>query len=147
MRLPRFTAETSLYEGSGQYRSGPTGAPSGHIVAAALWDPPQISLAYIPPRPPFGTGFPGTLIVTGDNFTPNSTVHLEIENCSSDRLADDVGTTPSSQICRDPLHCYFSPGGHFDKGIPCFCGGTGTVTAIDATGPRATATVNLDPCS
>jgi len=147
MRLPQFRAEASLYERSGQYRTYPTASPSGHVVATALWDPPQISVTYIPPPYPYGHGFPGTLIVAGENFTPNSMVHLEIDNCHSGLDATDVPTTPSSSgPCRDPLHCYWYPGGQFGTSIPCFCGGTATVAAIDASGPRATGTVDLVPC-
>jgi hypothetical protein len=171
MSTPGFTAETSLYTSSGQYygarASGQDGVglqPAAPITFGNLCQrfpwlcqiQPSLSVTYQPPQPPFGKGFPGTLIITGNNFASNSDVTLTIDNCSAFRERTMVHTSSDRSACLavPPYTCFTIPGGSFTTSIQCYCGGTGTplcpgavacVEAQDASGDKATGTTAI-PC-
>jgi hypothetical protein len=113
-------------------RFGPRSCCSGQCAAdgtCAL--PPQVHVTYQPPQPPYGHGFPGTLTVTGTNFTPGGKVHLRIDNCDAFPYGFDVS----------------APIGSFSTSVACYCPGTATVEAFDyATGLKGNGAAALVPC-
>jgi hypothetical protein len=115
-------------------RFGPQSCCSGHCGAdLTCVPPPQISVTYQPPQYPYGHGFPGTLTVTGQNFTRDVDVLLTIDNCDVNPYQFPVHTSAAL--------------GNFNKSVPCFCPGTATVKAVDtATGDQANGAANLVPC-
>jgi hypothetical protein len=147
MNLPGFTAETSLYRSGHHYRSRNSMVSQDLVVPAFPWDSPQINVRYQPPQPPFGRGFPGTLTITGTNFSPNEDLLLTITNCASGGIPCRTGahTTKSFSYC-NRWDCRFYFGGEFHQTVPIFCGGDTTVTVQDPAGNViATGTTSL-PC-
>jgi hypothetical protein len=149
MIIPRFTAEASLDVSRGCYRSCALAAAASpdRVLPAFPWDPPQITVAYRPPSFPFGPGFPGTLIVTGDNFAPDVDVTIRASNCGEGGVGvgADAHTTKSFDYCPHPWDCRRYFGGHFSASVSCFCGGISNVEARDTAGNAATGVANL-PC-
>jgi len=146
MNMPGFTAEVSFYRAGRRYRSRQATPAQDRVVPAFPWDPPQINVSYQAPQPPLGEGFPGTLVITGENFAPDAEVTVTADNCSGafhDRT--QVHTSPSFDYCPNPLFCRHYFGGEFSATIPCFCGGASSVTANDTVGNFATGAADL-PC-
>jgi len=147
MKVPGFTAEASLYSARRQYQVRQIAALSDRVVAAFPWDPPQLtSVSY---QSPSGPGFPGTLTVKGQNFTPDADILLTIYNCDAYPLRSSVHTTKSFDLCWPPLHpryCNRYFGGEFTTSVSCFCGGRASVESLDLqSGDTATGGTNL-PC-
>jgi len=130
------------------YRSRNTVTSDNQVVPAFLWDAPQIKVSYQPPKPPYGRGFPGTLTVTGQNFSPNTDLLLTITNCGGGGLPcrTSVHTTQSYFYCPHYPQCRYYIGGEFYTTIPIYCGGDTTVTAQDGTGNELAIGATSLPC-
>jgi len=147
MTLPGFTAEAGLERSRMRYSArwrraggtllGPaaplfTGIiPIRNICEIAPWlcvPSPRISVSYRPPQPPYGSGFPGTLTVQGQNFASDVDVTLNICNCDLNPYQTIVHTSPDRYACLavPPYTCYTIPGGSFTTAVSCYCGGGGT---------------------
>src|SRR5215813_14889604 len=108
MKVPGFTAEASLYSARRQYQVRQIAALSDRVVAAFPWDPPQLtSVSY---QSPSGPGFPGTLTVKGQNFTPDADILLTIYNCDAYPLRSSVHTTITVDLCTPTLTLPFCNG-------------------------------------
>jgi hypothetical protein len=139
MTIPGFTAEASLFKASRQYHVTRLRVWSDRVAAAFPWDPPQLTVSYRP-------GFPGTLTVSGQNFTPDVDVLLTISNCEVNPYQFTVHTTKRFSYCPHPWNCRYYYGGDFTTAVGCYCGGTATVEAIDGqSGNTASAAAGL-PC-
>lgn len=154
MTMPGFTAEGSVYKATGRYCGmNIAGLASGREGAvAALWfrpitgpiilplqPPPQITVAYQPPPPPYGSGFPGTLTITGQYFASNVDVKLAVCNCDVDPVVIDAHTSSDRSACLavPPYNCFTIAGGTFTATVSCYCGGGGTLLACDGPGGNA----------
>src|SRR5262245_58612628 len=141
MSFPGFTAEVSLYQKTvGHTFSAAYDQQSG--VRPAFWplDPPEISVSWQP-------GNPGILTIAGDSFAPDSEVLLTIDNCDAWPERTTVHTTSGgdpNQPCPDPRFCGLFVGGTFVESIPCYCGGSATVTARGQYGEIAQSSTAID---
>jgi hypothetical protein len=127
MTIPTFSAAASLYGTSEHYYFRQMHARSNSVIPVFPWDPPQITVTY----------HPSVLTITGQNFTPDANVLLRISGCDLNEFTVPAHTTPSSELCSDPLHCIYSFGGSFTSAVVCFCGNRAVVSASDAAGTTA----------
>jgi hypothetical protein len=142
MRLPRFAAETSLYQSSARYRGNRATGQNGVALHPAQFGPIPPYVCAVNPGfceslflnlkvnwVSFGNGS-GLVIVQGSGFPGNRKVHVEIQNC--------VGAYSF------PINLLTDPNGEFTRWVQCDCGRSTTVTADDViTGASVQATAQL----
>jgi hypothetical protein len=133
MRLPRFTAEKSLYQSSARYRGTRASGQNGVAVHPAQLGPINpyyfcalhpafceslflnLKVGWIPNL----DGLTGWVIVQGSGFPGNRKVTVEIKNCEyAGQSAYPSRTTTSSGV--------------FSIAQKCYCEGMTTVTATDS---------------
>jgi len=145
MRLPCFSAEFSLHGSNGHYDLPRSFSRDGRAVKAAREvvkkGPPLDICALFPhlcqPVPAINVSWltcnngSGYVVVTGTNFAAQTGVQVEVGNCS-EGFSVPVGATTDVN-------------GAFATWVPCGCGGSTTVIAIDSTGNWAQGSAPM-PC-
>jgi hypothetical protein len=115
MPTPGFTAASALAERGPLHRPETVQAAASEAVQPAFHFRllPSVQGQYVPSRELAGHG---TLLITGQNFTPGDSVEVRVDNCD----AFPYKTTLSVQ-----------PSGGFSTSFPCACGGSASIHAFD----------------